>query len=108
MCHSRRVQAIFFTYALILTDFYGVDSADIGFFLIPFALGNFLGSVTIGTVIPGCLLSLLFFKTAPDRQQHSKGRLFDTVGRKPMIFITYMVSAILLVPSPVLRSVICA
>lgn len=64
--------AIFFTYALILTDFYGVDSADIGFFLIPFALGNFLGSVTIG-------------------------RLFDTVGRKPMIFITYMVSAILLI-----------
>jgi hypothetical protein len=55
MCHSRRVQAIFFTYALILTDFYGVDSADIGFFLIPFALGNFLGSVTIGTNIP-CLL----------------------------------------------------
>jgi predicted MFS family arabinose efflux permease len=43
-------QAIFFTYALILTDFYGVDSADIGFFLIPFALGNFLGSVTIGTL----------------------------------------------------------
>ena len=52
LSYVTRVQAIFFTYALILTDFYGVDSADIGFFLIPFALGNFLGSVTIGTLIP--------------------------------------------------------
>jgi len=40
-------------------------------FLIPFAFGNFFGSVSIG-------------------------RLFDTVGRKPMIFLTYSVSAILL------------
>ncbi|KAL6073337.1 MFS transporter, variant 3 [Balamuthia mandrillaris] len=48
--------AIFFTYALILTDFYGVASSHIGYYLIPFALGNFLGAVTIGA------LRLLFFE----------------------------------------------
>ena len=35
--------AIFFTYALVLTKFYGVASADVGWYILPFALGNFLG-----------------------------------------------------------------
>ena len=63
--------AIFFTYALILTDFYGVPSQKIGWFILPFALGNFLGPVLIG-------------------------RLVDTWGRRPMIAATYALSGILL------------
>jgi len=63
--------AIFFTYALILTDFYGVPSDRIGWYLLPFAAGNFLGPVLIG-------------------------RLFDTKGRRPMIAFTYIVSGVLL------------
>lgn len=63
--------AIFFTYALVLTTFYKVDDASIGLYLIPFAIGNFLGPIILG-------------------------RLFDTVGRKPMIAGTYIISGVLL------------
>jgi MFS family permease len=63
--------AIFFTYALILTDFYGIKADAIGWYLLPFAAGNFLGPLLLG-------------------------RLFDTVGRKPMIAFTYAVSGLLL------------
>ena len=35
--------AIFFTYALVLTRFYGVPASGTGLYLLPFALGNFLG-----------------------------------------------------------------
>jgi hypothetical protein len=35
--------AIFFTYALILTDFYGVPADHVGWYILPFAAGNFLG-----------------------------------------------------------------
>jgi len=63
--------AIFFTYALILTDFYHVPSDHVGYYILPFAAGNFLGPVLIG-------------------------RLFDTAGRRPMIAFTYIVSGVLL------------
>jgi len=63
--------AIFFTYALILTDFYGVPSGHVGWYILPFAAGNFLGPVLIG-------------------------RLFDTKGRRVMIAFTYVVSGVLL------------
>jgi MFS family permease len=63
--------AIFFTYALILTDFYAVPSSMIGWFILPFAAGNFLGPLLIG-------------------------RLFDTLGRRPMIAATYILSGVLL------------
>ncbi len=63
--------AIFFTYALILTDFYGIPSANVGWYLLPFAAGNFLGPLLLG-------------------------RLFDTIGRRPMIAFTYIVSGLLL------------
>jgi MFS family permease len=63
--------AIFFTYALILTDFYGIASDKVGWYLLPFAAGNFLGPVLIG-------------------------RLFDTIGRRPMIAFTYVISGVLL------------
>jgi MFS family permease len=63
--------AIFFTYALILTDFYGIAADRVGWYILPFAAGNFLGPLLLG-------------------------RLFDTVGRRPMIAFTYAVSGVLL------------
>jgi MFS family permease len=63
--------AIFFTYALVLTDFYGIAADHIGWYMLPFAAGNFLGPLVLG-------------------------RLFDTVGRRPMIALTYATSAVLL------------
>jgi MFS family permease len=63
--------AIFFTYALVLTDFYGIRAGQVGWYILPFAAGNFLGPLLLG-------------------------RLFDTVGRRPMIAFTYATSGILL------------
>jgi MFS family permease len=63
--------AIFFTYALVLTDFYGVRADHVGWYILPFAAGNFLGPVFLG-------------------------RLFDTIGRRPMIAFTYAASGVLL------------
>jgi MFS family permease len=63
--------AIFFTYALILTEFYGTPPNRIGWYMLPFAAGNVLGPILLG-------------------------RLFDTVGRKPMIAATYAVSGLML------------
>jgi MFS family permease len=69
--------AIFFTYALVLTEIYGVNSASVGWYLIPFAIGNFLGPLLLG-------------------------RFFDTIGRKPMIAGTYILSGILLIITGIL------
>ena len=63
--------AIFFTYALILTDFYDVPIDHVGWYILPFAAGNFLGPILLG-------------------------RLFDTIGRKTMITLTYTLSGLLL------------
>src|SRR5262249_24608674 len=63
--------AIFFTYALTLTRFYAVPAERVGAYLLPFALGNFLGPLVLG-------------------------RLFDAVGRRPMIAFTYAMSGVLL------------
>ena len=63
--------AVFFTYALILIDFYGVSASGVGWYVLPFAAGNFLGPLLLG-------------------------RLFDTLGRRPMITFTYAISGILL------------
>ncbi len=63
--------AIFFTFALVLTDFYGIPADRIGWYILPFAAGNFLGPLLLG-------------------------RLFDTLGRRAMITLTYGVSGILL------------
>src|SRR5690606_7289005 len=69
--------AIFFTYALILGTFYGIPPESVGLYIFPFALGNFLGPLLLG-------------------------RLFDTVGRKPMIAFTYAASGVLLAITAVL------
>ncbi|MFT3927215.1 MAG: MFS transporter [Myxococcales bacterium] len=63
--------AIFFTYALILTRFFGVEAEHVGYSLIVFALANFTGPLLLG-------------------------RMFDTVGRRPLIVTTYAASGILL------------
>ncbi|WP_163026762.1 MFS transporter, partial [Pseudomonas viridiflava] len=63
--------AIFFTYALVLTDFYDVPSERVGWYVLPLALGNFCGPLLLG-------------------------RLFDVVGRRIMISLTYGLSGVLL------------
>jgi MFS family permease len=63
--------AIFFTYALVLTDFYGISADQVGWYILPFAAGNVLGPIVLG-------------------------RLFDTIGRRPMITATYAMSGVLL------------
>src|SRR5262249_17461766 len=35
--------AIFFTFALVLTDFYAIPAGQVGWYILPFAAGNFLG-----------------------------------------------------------------
>jgi MFS family permease len=72
--------AIFFTFALVLTDFFGVASDKVGWYILPFAAGNFLGPLLLG-------------------------RLFDTLGRRVMIPFTYGVSGILLAGSGYLFSI---
>ncbi len=64
--------AVFFTYALILTRFYHVDAGSVGLFILPFAAGNFAGPLLLGP-------------------------LFDSVGRKVMISGTYILSGVMLV-----------
>jgi MFS family permease len=63
--------AIFFTFALVLTKFYDVGAGDTGTYMVPFAIGNFSGPLLLG-------------------------RFFDTVGRRRMIAGTYITSAVLL------------
>jgi MFS family permease len=62
---------VFFTFPLVLHNFYGVRADRIGFFILPFALSNFLGPLLLG-------------------------RFFDTIGRRPMIGGTYAIAAVLL------------
>jgi MFS family permease len=40
--------AIFFTYALVLTTFYGIPSQHVGWYILPFAAGNVLGPLLLG------------------------------------------------------------
>ena len=69
--------AIFFTYALVLTKIYNVPATDTAYYFIFFALGNLIGPLTIG-------------------------HLFDTIGRRKMISFTYIFAGALLATSAVL------
>ncbi|MGE5526977.1 MAG: MFS transporter [Rhodospirillaceae bacterium] len=71
MSQAFLYNAIFFTYALVLREFYAVPASDTGWYLMPFAIANFLGPLVLG-------------------------HAFDTVGRRPMIAGTYVVSSLLL------------
>jgi len=61
--------AIFFTYALVLTRFHGVEAARVGLYILPFAAGNVLGPLVLGP-------------------------LFDRLGRRRMMTATYALSGI--------------
>jgi MFS family permease len=64
--------AVFFTYTLVLTDFFNVSSSKAPLFLIPFAIGNIAGPLLLGP-------------------------LFDSIGRRVMISFTYITSGVLLI-----------
>src|ERR1035437_5390111 len=63
--------AVFFNQGLQLTTFFGVAPGDVGLYIVPFAIGNFLGALTLG-------------------------HFFDAVGRKTMIAGCYIVSGLLM------------
>ena len=63
--------AIFFSYALVLTNFFDVPSGKVPLYFIPFAFGNLLGPLLLG-------------------------HLFDVWGRRKMILLTYGISAVVL------------
>jgi MFS family permease len=63
--------AIFFTYALVLTRFHHVPEEKVALYIFPFALGNVLGPLLLGP-------------------------LFDKVGRRRMIGLTYTLSGVTL------------
>lgn len=63
--------AILFGYSTVLANFFGVSSSDAPYYLVAFAAGNLVGPLVLG-------------------------RLFDTVGRRPMIAGTYILSGVLL------------
>jgi MFS family permease len=64
--------AVLFTYATMLSVFFHVAPGSVGLFMLPFALGNFLGPLLLG-------------------------RLFDTLGRRPMIIATYAIAGLLMI-----------
>jgi MFS family permease len=61
--------AIFFTYALVLTRFQGVPDSRVGRYIFPFVVANFLGPLVLGP-------------------------LFDRIGRRRMIALTYGLSGV--------------
>jgi MFS family permease len=66
--------AVFFTAGLVLADFFGVPSSNIPYYLVFFALGNLLGPFLLG-------------------------RLFDRVGRRPMIAGCYAIAGTIMAVS---------
>jgi len=69
--------AIFFTESLVLTTFFRVPAQNVGYYIFPFAVGNLLGPLLLG-------------------------HFFDSVGRRPMIAGTYILSGALLFATGVL------
>jgi len=69
--------AVTFDLGTLISRFFGVSSGSVPYWFTVFAVGNFLGPLTLG-------------------------RLFDTVGRKPMISLCYLGSAAMLVLTAIL------
>ena len=69
--------AIFFTYALVLQNFYGTTPSSTQYYFFPFAIGNLLGPLILG-------------------------KLFDTWGRRQMILLTYGLAGLTLAISAAL------
>ncbi|KHK95691.1 MFS transporter [Microbacterium mangrovi] len=72
--------AVFFTYALVLTKLLGVPDDVAPWSLVPIAIGNFLGPLLLG-------------------------RLFDSIGRRVMISACYIGSGVLLTGTGILFSI---
>ena len=71
VAQSFLYNSVFFTFGLILAHFYHVPNENVGFYVLPLAIGNFCGPLLLGS-------------------------LFDTVGRKKMIAGTFALSGVLL------------
>jgi MFS family permease len=69
--------AVFFTYGLVLTTFMHANKAHIGLYIVPFAIGNFLGPILLGP-------------------------LFDKVGRRPMLTLTHLAAGSVLLVTAIL------
>jgi MFS family permease len=63
--------AVFFSYGLVVKKFFHVSDKELPLHLLPFAIASFLGPLTLG-------------------------RLFDKIGRKPMITACYGIAGLLL------------
>lgn len=69
--------AVLFSFSLVLLRYYNAPPAALGVYMVPLAVGNLFGPILIG-------------------------RLFDTVGRRKMIALTYILSGALLAIASVL------
>jgi MFS family permease len=69
--------AVFFTYGLVLVDLMHAKPSHVGYYIVPFAIGNFLGPLLLGP-------------------------LFDRVGRRIMLTLTHAVAGGLLVVTAIL------
>jgi MFS family permease len=69
--------AIFFTEALVLTKLFKVPNGSVAYFIFPLAVGSVLGPWLLGS-------------------------FFDSIGRKTMISLTYIVSGVLLIGTGIL------
>jgi MFS family permease len=72
IAQSFLYNSVFFTFGLILANFYGVPTQRVGLYVLPLAIGNFCGPLLLGS-------------------------FFDTVGRRKMIAGTFAISGILLI-----------
>jgi MFS family permease len=72
--------AIFFTYVLVLENFFKIPEGQTPYYFFPFAIGNLVGPLVLG-------------------------RLFDSWGRRQMIFLTYGISGVVLAISAFLFSI---
>jgi MFS family permease len=70
MSQAWLYNSVFFTFGLTITTFYKVSPKDVGLYIIPFAVCNYLGPLLLG-------------------------RFFDTVGRRPMIGGTFILTGAL-------------
>ena len=69
--------AVVFDLGTLIGTYFGVSSSSIPYYFAVFAIGNFIGPLTLG-------------------------RLFDTIGRKPMVAFCYLSSAVMMMVTAIL------
>jgi MFS family permease len=77
IAQSFLYNSVFFTFGLILAHFYYVPNEDVGYYVLPLAVGNFCGPLLLGA-------------------------FFDIVGRRKMISATFALSGLLLMVTAIL------